>query len=116
MLAARSGAACVTGSTLASIGGAGRTLTESSERVTPMRVVVLGAGAVGAYYGGQLARLGHEVTCFARGANLAAIGERGLEVRTPEGVFRAPVKATEDLDALLPADFAILAVKSYSLA
>ena len=37
-----------------------------------MNVVVLGAGAIGGYYGGQLARAGHGVTCFARGANLAA--------------------------------------------
>ena len=80
-----------------------------------MRVIVLGAGAVGAYYGGLLARAGHEVTCFARGANLAAIAERGLEIRTPEGVFRARVTATDRADALPPADFAILAVKSYSL-
>ena len=80
-----------------------------------MRVIVLGAGAVGAYYGGLLARAGHEVTCFARGANLAAITERGLEIRTPEGVFRARVTATDRADALPPADCAILAVKSYSL-
>ena len=81
-----------------------------------MNVVVLGAGAVGAYYGGQLARAGHVVTCFARGANLAAMRERGLEIRTPEGVFQARVAATDRPDALGPADCAILAVKSYSLA
>ena len=38
-----------------------------------MKVIVLGTGAIGAYYGGHLARAGHAVTCFARGANLAAI-------------------------------------------
>src|SRR5256885_8476179 len=81
-----------------------------------MNVVVLGAGAVGAYYGGQLARAGHVVTCFARGANLAAMRERGLEIRTPEGVFQARVAATDRPDTLGPADCAILAVKSYSLA
>jgi 2-dehydropantoate 2-reductase len=80
-----------------------------------MRIVVLGAGAVGAYYGGQLARIGHEVTCFARGANLAAIREHGLEIRTPEGVSRPHVAATDRIEELGPADFAILAVKSYSL-
>jgi 2-dehydropantoate 2-reductase len=80
-----------------------------------MRIVVLGAGAVGAYYGGQLARAGHEVTCFARGATLAALRERGLQIRTPEGAFPARVAATDRVEALGPADFAILAVKSYSL-
>src|SRR2546429_8660028 len=81
-----------------------------------MKVIVLGTGAVGASYGGALARAGHEVTCFARGANLAAIQERGLEVRTPEGAFRPRVTATDRADALGPADFAVLAVKTYSLA
>ncbi|PYO84479.1 MAG: 2-dehydropantoate 2-reductase [Gemmatimonadetes bacterium] len=80
-----------------------------------MKVVVLGAGAVGAYYGGQLARAGHEVTCFARGATLAALRERGLEIRTPEGTFQARVTATDRVEALGSADFALLAVKSYSL-
>src|SRR3989454_8535931 len=80
-----------------------------------MNVIVLGTGAIGAYYGGQLAHAGHEVTCFARGANLAAIQERGLEIRTPEGAFRARVTSTDSAEALRPADFAILAVKSYSL-
>jgi 2-dehydropantoate 2-reductase len=81
-----------------------------------MNVQILGAGAVGACFGGQLARTGHEVTCLARGANLAAIQERGLEIRTPEGTFHARVTATDRHEALPPADFAILAVKSYSLA
>src|SRR5438046_623708 len=76
---------------------------------------LLGAGAVGAYYGGQLARAGHEVTCFARGATLAALRERGLEIRTPEGTFQARVTATDRVEALGSADFALLAVKSYSL-
>src|SRR5260370_8438902 len=80
-----------------------------------MKVAVLGAGAVGAYYGGQLARSGHDVTCFARGANLVAIRERGLEIRTPEGAFRPPLAATARVEELGPADFAILPVKSYSL-
>src|SRR5712691_11263136 len=81
----------------------------------PLKIVVLGAGAVGAYYAGQLARRGHEVTCFARGANLEALREQGLEIRTPEGVVRPRVAATDRVEQLGPADFGILAVKSYSL-
>ncbi|HEX4602171.1 MAG TPA: ketopantoate reductase family protein [Gemmatimonadales bacterium] len=80
-----------------------------------MKVVVLGAGAIGAYYGGLLARQGHEVTCFARGVNLAALREQALEIRTPEGAFRPRVSATDRVQDLKPADFAILAVKSYAL-
>ena len=79
-----------------------------------MKVIVLGAGAIGAYYGGQLARTGH-VTLYARGANLAAINERGLEIRTPEGSSVLEIAATDRADELGAADFAILGVKSYSL-
>src|ERR1700682_6451781 len=77
--------------------------------------MVLGAGAIGAYYGGQLARAGHDVTLYARGDNLAAIRRRGLEIRTPEGSTLVKVAATDRADDLAAADFAILGVKSYSL-
>ena len=59
-----------------------------------MNVVVLGAGAVGAYYGGALARAGHDVTCYARGQNLAALRERGIEIRTPEESHTVRLNAT----------------------
>ena len=48
-----------------------------------MRIAILGSGAVGGYYGAKLARSGHDVTFIARGAHLAAIRERGLEIRSP---------------------------------
>jgi 2-dehydropantoate 2-reductase len=80
-----------------------------------MKVMVLGAGAIGAYYGGQLARAGHEVMLYARGDNLAAIRERGLEIRTPERPSVVRVAATDRVEELGTADFAILGVKSYSL-
>ena len=80
-----------------------------------MKVIVLGAGAIGAYYGGQLSRAGHEVMLYARGDNLAAIRERGLEIRTPERPSVLRVAATDRVEELGAADFAILGVKSYSL-
>ena len=80
-----------------------------------MKIIVLGAGAIGAYYGGQLARAGHDVTLYARGENLAAIRRSGLEIRTPEGSTVVQVAATDRADELGAADFAILGVKSYSL-
>ncbi len=76
---------------------------------------MLGAGAIGAYYGGQLARTGHDVTLYARGENLTAIRRRGLEIRTREGSTVVQVTATDRADELGAADFAILGVKSYSL-
>ena len=80
-----------------------------------MKVIVLGAGAVGAYYGGQLARAGHEVWLYARGENLVVIRDRGLEIRTSEGSSMVQIGATDRVDDLSAADFAILGVKSYSL-
>ena len=81
-----------------------------------MRFIVIGAGGIGAYFGGELARAGHEVTMFARGAHLDALRERGLTMRTPDGEHLVRVGATNDPNELPPADVAIVAVKSYSLA
>ena len=65
--------------------------------------------------GGAIARAGQEVRLFARGENRDAIRSRGLEVREPEGAWKVAVVATDDVTELLPADLAIVAVKSYSL-
>jgi 2-dehydropantoate 2-reductase len=79
-----------------------------------MRIVVVGAGGVGGYFGGKLARAGENVTFVARGAHLAAIREGGLTVRsTIEGEWRAPVTAVENVRGLAPVDAAIVAVKSF---
>jgi len=80
-----------------------------------MRFVIVGAGGIGAYFGGELARAGHEVTVYARGAHLDAMRAHGLTVRTPEGAFVARVGATNDQNELPTADVVIVAVKSYSL-
>jgi 2-dehydropantoate 2-reductase len=81
-----------------------------------MRIAILGAGGVGGYFGGVLARAGHPVSILARGAHLDALRARGLEVRTPEGTFTAVIEAAGDPEELGPADLAIVAVKTYSLA
>lgn len=79
-----------------------------------MRVAILGSGAVGGYYGAKLARAGHDVTFIARGAHLAAIRERGLEIRSPMvGDFTVRATAEEDTSKIGPVDLAIVAVKAY---
>jgi 2-dehydropantoate 2-reductase len=83
-----------------------------------MRVLVMGAGGVGGYYGGLLARAGHEVTFVARGAHLAALQERGLEVRTQGQTIRIrPVTAVaQPAGAAGPGgdlDLALFTVKNY---
>jgi 2-dehydropantoate 2-reductase len=80
-----------------------------------MRIAVLGAGGVGSYYGGMLARAGHRIVLLARGAHLDAIRGCGLEVRTPDETFTATVEATDDPQQLGAVDCAIIAVKNYSL-
>jgi 2-dehydropantoate 2-reductase len=79
-----------------------------------MRFAILGSGAVGGYYGAKLARAGHDVTFVARGAHLAAIRERGLEIRSPlveSFTVRAP--AGEDTSTIGPVDVVVVAVKAY---
>jgi 2-dehydropantoate 2-reductase len=79
-----------------------------------MRFAILGSGAVGGYYGAKLARAGHDVTFIARGAQLAAIRERGLEIRSPAvGGFTVRAPAEEDTAKVGPVDVVILAVKAY---
>ena len=79
-----------------------------------MRIVVLGAGGVGGYFGAKLARAGEDVTFVARGAHLAAIRAAGLRVRsTIEGEAVVKVDAVEDTTGLPPADVVLLTVKAY---
>jgi 2-dehydropantoate 2-reductase len=81
-----------------------------------MKIAILGAGGVGGYYGGLLARNGHQVCVLARTANLAALRERGIEVRMPGETFTAPVQASDNAKDFGKVEYAILAVKNYSLA
>ena len=78
-----------------------------------MKVGVVGAGGVGGYYGGQLARAGTEVGFVARGQHLSAIRERGLEVRTPEEDFTVRVAASDDPAEIGACDAVLFCVKSY---
>jgi 2-dehydropantoate 2-reductase len=79
-----------------------------------MKIAILGSGAVGGYYGARLSRAGHDVTFIARGAHLAAIRERGLEVRSPAlGDFTAKARAEEDTSRVGPVDLVLFAVKAY---
>ena len=52
-----------------------------------MRILVMGAGAIGAFYGARLQRAGEEVYFCARGEHLRALKENGLEVRSTDGDF-----------------------------
>ena len=52
-----------------------------------MKIAVMGAGAIGGYFGGRLAQAGFDVSFIARGTHLAATRENGLKVLSPLGDF-----------------------------
>ncbi|MGA2409873.1 MAG: ketopantoate reductase family protein [Candidatus Binataceae bacterium] len=78
-----------------------------------MKVLVMGAGAVGAYYGARLQQAGEQVVLCARGANLEAMRREGLRVRSHMGDFALPVTATADPQEFAPYDLILFCVKSY---
>jgi 2-dehydropantoate 2-reductase len=79
-----------------------------------MRIVVMGSGGTGGYFGAKLARAGEDVTFVARGAHLAALRSRGLTVKSAvEGEWTVRAPAVERLDGAPPADLVLFCVKSF---
>ena len=78
-----------------------------------MKILVMGAGAVGAYYGARLAQAGEEVVLCARGANLETLQRDGLKVQSLQGDFALAVTATADPREFAPYDLILFCVKSY---
>jgi 2-dehydropantoate 2-reductase len=82
--------------------------------MAPMRIVVMGSGGTGGYFGAKLARAGEDVTFVARGAHLAALRAEGLRIRSAvEGEWSVRAPAVERLDGLPPADLVLFCVKSF---
>ncbi len=79
----------------------------------PMKVAVMGAGAVGGYFGGLLARGGADVSFIARGKHLDALRTQGLTVKSVKGDFSIRVRATDDPREVGPVSLILLCVKSY---
>src|SRR4051812_6112101 len=93
-----------------------RRIADSIQQGAPnMRIIVMGSGGVGGFFGGELARAGHDVTFVARGAHRAALRERGTEYRPGGEAFLAqPVKAVErPAEAGNGFDLALFTVKGY---
>ena len=78
-----------------------------------MKIVMMGAGGVGGLFGARLALAGFEVGFVARGAQLAAMRERGLTVENAQhgNIHLAAVRVSDDPAALGPADLVIVSVK-----
>ncbi|MEH6836859.1 MULTISPECIES: ketopantoate reductase family protein [Falsihalocynthiibacter] len=81
-----------------------------------MRIAVMGAGALGGYFGARLAAAGNEVVLIARGAHLAAIQERGLKILSPRGdLHMSEIAATDDPRSVGPVDVVLFMVKNYDV-
>ena len=79
-----------------------------------MRIVVMGSGGTGGYFGAKLARAGDDVTFVARGAHLAALRASGLRVKSAvEGEWTVHAPAVDRVDGLPPADLVLFCVKSF---
>jgi len=78
-----------------------------------MKILVMGSGGVGGFYGGRLAHAGHDVTFVARGAHLEAMRAHGLVIENKaQGDIRlAQVKVTDDPGPVGPVDLVLIAVK-----
>ena len=77
-----------------------------------MHIAVVGAGAVGCYYGGLLLRAGHDVTFIGRQPHVDAINAHGLLLDTKTFNGHLPAKAATDATALASPDLVLVCVKS----
>ena len=77
-----------------------------------MKIAVMGAGAVGCYYGAKLAMAGHEVTLIGRPALVDAVEANGLILEMAGETHVCPAKATTDPAAVQATDMVLFCVKS----
>lgn len=77
-----------------------------------LHVGVMGAGAVGSFFGAMLARAGVRVTLVGRAAHADAVNAAGLELTSAGQVAHVPMAASTDLAALREADVVLVCVKS----
>ena len=85
----------------------------SSPQTEWPKIAVLGAGAVGSYFGGMLARAGAPVTLIGRNPHIAAIRESGLVLDSIHFHETIQISASTSVDALNDAEIVLLCVKSY---
>jgi 2-dehydropantoate 2-reductase len=81
-----------------------------------MRILVVGAGSTGGYFGGRLAQAGRDVTFLVRPARASRLREEGLKVISPYGDFAVTPKLVTAEALSGPYDLVVLAVKDYALA
>lgn len=77
-----------------------------------MRIAVMGAGAVGCYYGGMLARAGHEVVLIGRERHVDAVLRQGLFLDTQTFQEYVPIRAGTEASSVQGAELVLCCVKS----
>ena len=81
-----------------------------------MRILVVGAGAIGGYFGGRLLQAGRDVTFLVRPRRAAQLAKRGLSIRSPSGDSTCRSRRSSRKDALAdPFDLVLLSCKAYDL-
>jgi 2-dehydropantoate 2-reductase len=80
-----------------------------------MRILIIGAGAVGGFFGGYLAAAGRDVTFLVRGQRARVLADQGLRIRGPHGDMAITPKllSAEQIDE--PFDLIFVSVKAYAL-
>ena len=78
-----------------------------------MKIAVVGAGAIGAYWGAAMQRGGAEVHLIARNAHLQAMRTNGVRVLSDRGDFVAYPHATDDPSDIGPVDYVFLGLKAH---
>jgi len=80
-----------------------------------VKLCIFGAGAMGGWIGGLLARQGVDVTLIARGPHLAAMKERGLTIRMNGDEFVTHPRLTDDPEEAGPQDYVFISLKAHSV-
>ncbi len=80
-----------------------------------MRILVVGAGATGGFFGGLLAKAGRDVTFLVRGARAEQLRTHGLRIKSPNGDFALTPRLVQAADIADPFDLILLGLKAYAL-
>jgi 2-dehydropantoate 2-reductase len=80
-----------------------------------MRVLVVGAGAVGGYFGARLAQAGRDITFLVRGERAKQLNTDGIRVVSPHGDLTMPVKVVLADQLKKPFDIIFLSMKGFAL-
>lgn len=80
-----------------------------------MRILMVGAGAIGGYFGGRMVEAGQDVTFLVRPRRAAQIAADGLVIRSPRGDLIRPVQTVQAAALGGPYDAVALSCKAYDL-